>query len=185
MASIRFLVMLIICGVGVATALPHPAHSLAAPPVAATISALTATRTQYDPTLRHNLSDLSVTVGGQQFSAAFLTMYQNTGGVDRWGHPTSEVFQEEPGNLAQYYQRGVLDWHWRADLNIYVLERRLTWDYFGGDRAGPGLDQGVEPPPSDTSTALGPWGHTVSDTAVDGTTTGFAQFYQRFAGGRA
>ncbi len=146
------------------------------------ITSLIAKRVAFDPTLRHNVDDIAVIAGGQSYVADFLAFYNQTGGLDRWGYPTSEVFQEEPGNLVQYYQRGVIDWHWRADMGIYVLERRLAWDYFGGDRAGSGQVQGVEPGPSGSNGAVGPWGHTVSDTAVDGTQTGFLQFFLKYGG---
>lgn len=157
---------------GVPTAVAAPARS---------IGAVVVKQVSFDPTLQHNIANLLVQVGSQQLAANFLTTYDQTGGLERWGYPTSEVFQEEPGNLVQYFQRGVLDWHWRADLQRYVLERRLAWDYFGGDRAGAGNDQGVEPPVTSGKT-IGPWGHTVSNTALDGTYTGFADFFQRYGG---
>lgn len=139
-------------------------------------------RVSFDATLQHNVANLDVTEGEQTYQANFLTTYEATGGTTRWGYPTSEPFQEEPGAITQYFQRGVLDWHWRGDLGIYVVERRLAWDYVGGDRAGDGQDQGVEPAPPDATNPIGPWGHAVSDTLPDGTQTGFAQFFQRYGG---
>ena len=125
-----------------------------------------------------------MSAGGQTGTADFLEYYNQTGGVTRWGYPTSEAFQEEPGNLTQYYQRGVVDWHWRADLNTYVLDRRLAWDYFGGDRAGDGNHQGTEPGTANPNGGeqVGPWGHVVSNTAVDGTPTGFQDFFDKLGG---
>src|SRR5579862_7119440 len=141
------------------------------------ITALQVTTSSFVP-------NLTVSIGSQTGAASFLDFYNSTGGVTRWGYPTSEVFQEEAGNLVQYYQRGVLDWHWRGDLSAYVVDRRLGWDYFGGDRAGAGNDQGTEP---DTSNPYGeemdgPWGHTVSNQAVDGSTTGFKDFFDKLGG---
>src|SRR5437660_1518249 len=96
-------------------------------------------------------------------SRAMTTPRASSSPPTRWGYPTSEVFQEEPGNLVQYFQRGVVDWHWRPDLGAYVIDRRLTWDYFGGDRAGDGSDQGTEAGTSNPNAGdqAGPWGHTV------------------------
>ena len=84
--------------------------------------------------LRHNVPRLSVTVGSEVLTADFKGLFDSTGGMKRWGHPTSEVHIEETGTLTQYFQRGVIDFH---DVgNGYVLERRLTWDYFGGGAGG-------------------------------------------------
>ncbi len=46
--------------------------------------------------LKHNISNLSVTVGGEAVPADFLDVYNATGGLERWGYPTSEVV-EIPG----------------------------------------------------------------------------------------
>ena len=90
--------------------------------------------------------------------------------------------------LAQYYQRGILDWHSSpatcgAANNGFCIERRLAWDYFGGGLDG-APDQGFEP--ATLSNAPGPivgaFGHRVSDVSTDGTNVGFAQFYERFGG---
>lgn len=161
-----------------------PTGALAQPPLAVrtSIDGVVARRVSFDPTLQHNIADLDVVENGQTYQANFLSTYLATGGATRWGYPTSEPFQEEPGNIAQYFQRGVLDWHWRDDLGSYVVERRLAWDYVGGDRAGDGRDQGVEPAPANAIDPIGPWGHTVSDTLADGTPIGFAQFFQKYGG---
>ena len=110
--------------------------------------------------------------------------YNRTGGVTRWGLPTSEVLVIEAETLTQYYQRGVVDFHRRPDLGgIWVIERRLAWDYFGGGRDG-STDLGVEPGTTNDypGTQLGPWGHKVSDYAVDGTVVGFAKFFNDLGG---
>src|SRR3972149_2214469 len=105
------------------------------------------------------------------------------GGVRGWGYPTSEVLEEEEGSLCQYYQRGVVDWHYRVDLSAYAIERRLAWDYLGGGAAG-AENQGVElgtsnPYPGEEH---GPWGHKVSNFAVDGARTGFLDFFNDLGG---
>ena len=148
------------------------------------ITALQATAASFDGNLKHNVENLTVTIGDQTGTANFLDYYNATHGLTRWGYPTSEVFQEEPGNLVQYFQRGTVDWHWRADLNAYVFDRRLAWDYFGGARAGAGNDQGTEPGTSNPNTGdpSGPWGHSVSDAAVNGAYTGFKGFFEKLGG---
>ena len=53
----------------------------------------------------------------------------------------------------------------------------------GGGLAG-STDLGVEPDllSEQPGLALGPWGHRVSNFAVDGTTTGFLDFFEAFGG---
>jgi hypothetical protein len=148
--------------------------------------AVAVTRSMYDETLHHNVPDLQVTADdGQVLNADFLSFFEQTGRVDRWGLPISEVLQEEDGNLAQYFQRGVVDWHKRADLGgAYLMERRLAWDYFGGG-AGGSLDLGTEPTQilhTSVGVQLGPWGHEVSNVSTDGTETNFLDFFQRYGG---
>ena len=138
-------------------------------------------------TLQHNIPRLSVTVGSETLTADFQAFYDSTGGLQRWGFPTSEIHIEESGTLTQYYQRGVVDFHRRADLgNIYVLERRLTWDYFGGGVGG-SPDLGVEPGTLNNNSGeqLGPWNHKVSNYSVGGRRTGFLDFFNAFGGVQA
>lgn len=137
--------------------------------------------------LQHNVPRLSVTVGAETLTADFQEFFERTGGLQRWGFPTSEVHVEETGTLTQYYQRGVVDFHRRVDLgNIYVLERRLTWDYFGGGQGG-SPDLGVEPGTVNNNTGeqLGPWNHKVSNFSVGGVRTGFLDFFNAFGGVQA
>ncbi len=137
-----------------------------------------------NPTLLHNVPELTALVDGQQLSADFRGHYRRTGGLTRWGLPTSEVLVAEASTLTQYYQRGLVDFHRRGDLGgIWVMERRLAWDYFGGGIAG-SPDQGVEPGTSNSYIGIqqGPWGHKVSNFAVDGTVTGFETFFISLGG---
>lgn len=137
-----------------------------------------------NPSLSHNIPRLEVTIGGQTLTADFAAFYQSSGGLTRWGLPISEVFMEEVGALTQYYQRGVLDFHPRADLGgIYVMERRLAWDYFGGGVAG-SVDMGVEPGTINHNSGEehGPWGHKVSNFSVGGVWTGFLNFFRSYGG---
>ena len=134
--------------------------------------------------LRHNVPNLAVVVDGQTLVAEFKRHYESTGGIERWGLPISEVFEETSGSLTQYYQRGVVDFHKRLDLGgTWVTERRLTWDYMGGG-AGGSVDMGVEPHITNPHEGqpLGPWGHKISDFDISGQFVGFRQFFDRFGG---
>lgn len=134
-----------------------------------------------NPDLRHNIPDLSVNIDGRTVIAGFLSHYRNTGGLGRWGYPTSEVLVLENRTLTQFYQRGVVDFH---DVGAgWVVERRLAWDYVGGG-AGGSDDQGVESGPFNPNpgTLLGPWGNRVSNVSIEGTTVGFADFFNRLGG---
>ena len=134
-----------------------------------------------DPRLSHNIPDLRMTLDGQQVSCNFLTHYETAGGLTRWGFATSEVLEERPNTLTQYYQRGVVDCHHRA--GAWRMERRLAWDYVGGGVAG-APDLGVEPDLRSTQPGeeVGPWGHRVSNFDIDGTEIGFLDFYEALGG---
>ena len=134
-----------------------------------------------DPNLCHNILDLQLTLpDGTATACDFLTHYETTGGLARWGYATSEILEEAPGALTQYYQRGAVDCHFRAGQ--WRIERRLTWDFIGGGLGG-APDPGVEPPRSEYPGLFpGPWGLRVSNFAVDGTFTGFRDFFQAHGG---
>ena len=135
-----------------------------------------------NPDLAHNIPHLEATFeDGTVREADFLGHYLRTGDLTRWGYPTSEVLALEDGALTQFYQRGVVDFH---DVGFgWIVERRLAWDYVGGG-VGDAPDQGVEPGLFNPHPGrpLGPWGHKVSDFAVDGTQVGFARFFERLGG---
>ncbi len=145
---------------------------------------LRTTFSQPDPHLAHNVPDLRLTVGDQVVTCGFLTHYQATGDLIRWGFPTSEVLEERQGVLTQYYQRGVVDCHQRA--GAWRMERRLAWDYLGGGVGG-SPDLGVEPEllSDQAGLASGPWGHRVSNFAIDGTPIGFLDFFDALGGVQA
>ena len=149
-----------------------------------TATVLRTSFTQPDAHLAHNIPDLRLTVGDSVVSCDFLTHYESTGALSRWGYPTSEVLEERPGTLTQYYQRGVVDCHQRA--GAWRMERRLAWDYLGGGIAG-SVDLGVEPDlrTEQPGHELGPWGHRVSNLAIDGTPTGFLDFFNALGGVQA
>ena len=127
-----------------------------------------------DASLGHNIPDLTLSVGDAEVACNFLTYYRATGDVSRWGYPTSEVFAEGPGGLTQYYQRGIVDCQQRD--GGWQMERRLVWDDLGGPGAEPELLS--EQP----GLSLGPWGHRVSNAAIDGTPTGFLDFFNALGG---
>ncbi|MBM4436284.1 MAG: hypothetical protein FJ029_03420 [Actinobacteria bacterium] len=143
------------------------------------------TANQFDATLQHNVANLAVTRGGVLTGANFLDFYNRNGGLARWGFATSEIFEETGGTLTQYYQRGVVDWHPVAG-GVYLLEARNTWDFVGGGMGG-SVDLGVEPGLTNPNhdDLLGPWGHKVSNQAVDGTAVGFKTFFDRLGGKNA
>ena len=156
------------------------------PPPTSQLSAvvLQSAFTQPDDHLAHNIPDLRLTIDGARVNCGFLTHYQATGDLIRWGYATSEVLEERPGALTQYYQRGVVDCHQRN--GAWLLERRLAWDYLGGGIAG-SRDLGVEPHllSEQPGLELGPWGHRVSNLALDGTPTGFLDFFTALGGVQA
>ena len=132
-------------------------------------------------TLAHNIPDLLVSVGDAEVDCDFLTYYRSIGGLTRWGFATSEVIAERPDGLTQYYQRGIVDCQERD--GVWRMERRLVWDYVGGG-LGDAPDQGTEPDllSEQIGLPLGPWGHSVSNFAVDGTQTGFLSFFNTLGG---
>ena len=127
-----------------------------------------------DATLGHNIPDLLVTVDDAEVACDFLTYYRATGDVPRWGYPTSEVIAERPDGLTQYYQRGIVDCQQRD--GGWHMERRLVWDDLGGLGGEPDLLS--EQP----GLPLGPWGHRVSNVAIDGTPIGFLDFFTALGG---
>ncbi len=166
-------------------ALPTSALANDPPPTSQLVATvLRTTFSQPDPHLAHNIPDLRLTVGDQVVTCGFLTHYLATGDLIRWGFPTSEVLEERQGVLTQYYQRGVVDCHQRA--GAWRMERRLAWDYLGGGIGG-SVDRGVEPDlrTEQPGVEAGPWGHRVSNFAIDGTPIGFLDFFEALGGVQA
>lgn len=191
MLSARFLrssAFLSLLGIALLTAIAigRPASSLAATPSfgTATVTDNLFMADEVNTSLRHNIPNLQVFAGGQQRNADFKSHFESTGGLERWGLPISEVFEEESGALTQYYQRGAVDFHIRQDLGgSWVLERRLTWDYMGGGLGG-SVDMGVEPHVTNphAGVLVGPWGHKISNVDITGKRTGFRDFFDRLGG---
>ncbi len=142
------------------------------------------TATQFFEPLEHNVVNVAgAFADGTPYEASFLDNFIRTGGIERWGYPTSAVFEESRGTLTQYYQRGVVDWQPPPGGGAHSFQRRLAWDYLGGGLGG-STDLGVElhltnPNPGEE---VGPWGHKVSNTSVEGVPIGFADFFHRLGG---
>ena len=135
-----------------------------------------------DPDLGHNILALQLTLpDGTSVTCDFLGHYLRTGGLARWGYATSEILEERPNTLTQYYQRGAVDCHFRDGQ--WRIERRLTWDFIGGGVFG-APDLGFEPHLLSDQPGIfpGPWGHRVSNFAIDGTYTGFLDFFYYYGG---
>ncbi|MXX67111.1 MAG: hypothetical protein F4Z40_09085 [Chloroflexi bacterium] len=128
--------------------------------------------------LKHNISNFTVTVGGNAVTADFLDVYNGTGGLDRWGYPTSEVVEIPGIGLTQFFQRGAL--HLESNAEV---KRLLAWDYVGGDRGD--NDQGVEAAPEtapEGGEQVGAFGHYVANVDADGNATGFLDFFNSLGG---
>jgi hypothetical protein len=129
--------------------------------------------------LKHNVSNFTVTVGGNAVNANFLDVYNATGGLERWGYPTSEVVEIPGVGLTQFFQRGAL--HLAGNESI---TRLLAWDYVGGGLGG-STDQGVEAAPDagpEGGEQIGAFGHYVANVDADGNATGFLDFFNRLGG---
>ncbi len=134
----------------------------------------------------HNIPNLELALDMREARVAinFKDFFLATGGLSRWGYPTSEVVVLEHNVLTQYYERGVVSFRFVGKTEW--LQRHLLWDYLGA-----GLwdleDQDSEPHILNphTGEVLGPWSHKVSNYAVDGTWTGFADFFARHGGARS
>ncbi len=129
--------------------------------------------------LKHNISNFTVTIGGEAVSANFLDVYNATGGLERWGYPTSEVVEIPGIGLTQFFQRGAL--HLESNATV---TRLLAWDYVGGGKGG-SEDQGVEAAPDagpEGGEQIGAFDHYVANVDADGATTGFLDFFNRLGG---
>jgi hypothetical protein len=119
---------------------------------------------------------------GYTVSGAWLDFYQTNGGLTIFGYPRSPMLVDplDPDQCVQYFQRAVLEWH-PQNPPAFRIQRRLLTELLTEPAA----------PPSDPPGANGPevWyfphgpqglGHAVSNTAPDGTRTGFKAFFDRY-----
>jgi hypothetical protein len=121
----------------------------------------------------HNLVDLRITTSaGAVHEAGFLSFFDRTGGVDRWGHPISEVFEEQYGVLVQYFENGIIQFAPHRGIEAASIVEELS----GAKRAETGLENQYY------GLVIGPEKHTVSNLAVDGATTGFLDAFVSYGG---
>ena len=130
----------------------------------------------YFPGDDHNVVKLRGTyTGGRPFEADFLGYFNATGGSERWGGPISELFEEWPGTLVQYFSNGVLSYR-----PSWGMEWRPAWDLLE-EGAGRG---GVEDMPTNANdgAVVGPGEKVVSNVSVEGVEVGFRDVYERLGG---
>ena len=136
----------------------------------------------HEPELGHNIATLSVaTLGGNRI-VDFLGHYHATGGLRRAGHAISEAIVEDNA-LCQYFQRGVIEC--RTDGDEVVLTWRDMWTVLGGGAGAASiaaLPSEVARTNPNPGRAIGPFGHIVSNQAIDGTSTGFLDLYDAING---
>ena len=144
------------------------------------LGTVTVRRAAFDAALGHNLADLDVNLNGVSRAASILTFYHASGGLRRWGHAVSEPLIEND-LLVQYFQRGVMEWS--GDSADGQPAPRLVWDFIGGGLEG-SLDLGTESGTSNPfgGTAVGPFGHVVSNQSIDGDETGFLDAFLELGG---
>ena len=136
--------------------------------------------------LRHSLTDWRVRLDGMLLTVGFAEYFGATGGLRRWGWPTSDPLRESPDVISQWFQRGVMDWNLDTLSGTRKVFARPVWDLIGGGRGGaPNL--GIEPTvlSDQQGMIVGTWGHRVSNVAIDGTVTGFLDFFEAFGGALA
>ena len=151
------------------------------PPAEATDLAVgVATRAPLTSSTAHNLTSWLVRRNGQLRVAPFAAYFTTTGGIDRWGWPISEPLLESEGTVSQYFQRGVMDWTADAYGTRAVIPRAV-WDFLGGGRGGaPDLGVEADVVSDQPGEVIGTWGHRVSNFSIDGSETGFLNFFNTY-----
>ncbi|HEY3109472.1 MAG TPA: hypothetical protein VGL23_12005 [Chloroflexota bacterium] len=150
---------------------PLPVRPFPEPPAVAAAPADTAGQSSADaypfPITRHRVSGL------------WLQYLRTHGDVDVLGLPRSEVICDPlTGQVVQYFQRLVLEYHPEQSLAYRIQRRLLVADLYPGPADAPA--DGVAPPGPDAFYfAPGPrgLGHWLSDYAPDGSEIGFKRFF--------
>ena len=62
---------------------------------------------------------------GHNVSNAFLTYWNDRGGLPIFGYPLSEEFADEDGLVVQYFERAIFEWHPDNSSDWNVLQERL------------------------------------------------------------
>ena len=121
----------------------------------------------------HNLVDLRITTSaGAVYEAGFLSFFDRTGGTDRWGHPISEVFEEQYGILVQYFENGIIEFAPHRGIATAAIVGEVS----GARQSETGLENEYD------GLVIGPDKRTISNLAVDGTTTGFLDAFVSYGG---
>ncbi len=163
-----------------------PLSQAAPPPEAEDLAVGIALADAASSPLRHSLTDWRVRLDGELLTAGFAAYFNATGGLRRWGYPTSDPWREQPGVITQWFQRGVMDWNLDTFSGKRKVFARPVWDLIGGGLGGaPNL--GIEPNlfSDQEGVIVGTWGHRVSNFAIDGSVTGFLDFFEQFGGALA
>ena len=109
---------------------------------------------------------------GHYVSGPFLTFFRGHGGLEIFGYPLTEAF-EENGLKVQYFQRQRMEW-WPDNPEPYKVLLTLIGDEVLGP-ATPPIPQQLIPPPRDgTRRYYSQTGHTVGD--------GFLRYFDRKGG---
>ena len=150
---------------------PVPLVPFATPPAIAAAPADSAGQSSANaypfPITRHRVSGL------------WLDYVKTHGDVDNLGLPRSEVICDPlTGQIVQYFQRVVLEYHPEQTL-AYRIQRRLLVDDLYPDPAETPADPSNPPGPQAFYFPLGTrgLGHFVSDYAPDGTAISFKQYF--------
>jgi hypothetical protein len=148
-----------------------PPRPFAVPPAIAEAPAASAGQNPADaypfPITRHRVSGL------------WLAWVKRNGDVDNVGLPRSPVICDPlTGQVVQYFQRVVLEYHPGQPL-AYRIQRRLLAEDLFPEPADPPADPATPPGPDTFYFPLGPrgLGHFVSDHAPDGTIIRFKEYF--------
>jgi hypothetical protein len=128
----------------------------------------------------HNIVNLQADApDGGIYAIDVASFFYRTGGIERWGFPISELFEERPGVLVQYFQSGILEYKLGAGFRIpriwreYASSSGLRSQVAGSERVPSNESRGVQ---------VGPWRKSVSNVSVEGEETGFADAFVRLGG---
>ncbi len=128
------------------------------------------------PGVDHNIVSLRGTYAKRRpFAADFVGYFDRTGGVERWGVPISEAFEEQPGTLVQYFANGVLDYR-----PTWGMKWRPVWYLLEKSGDGPIFEE--TPTNPNHGEIAGLTGQVVSNISVEGTEVGFQNVYERLGG---
>jgi hypothetical protein len=92
---------------------------------------------------------------GHTLSYGFLQYYDTHGGLDVFGYPITEMLNE-PGHVAQYFQRGKMEWHPENPIgsqvtlgalgNEYILLANVSQQHLAAVGSACSSSESVSPP---------------------------------------